>query len=204
MLFWQPGLESAQNSITSFLGISGHVVVLMWLLLTFLWALVGGLVGRSTAAGLLFYIRTRRREPAQRPVSEGNNSAAWPPPWRSVSPSGLFRNLSILFAIAIGLSVGYMVLRQLGYDSRTIQVADARTGEVRSYRLVTVLPRDAIAAIKSPNFVPATVAARWMGKGDQVSGLEIGGESRAYPIKILSRHEVVDDVVGGTHVAVTW
>ena len=39
---------------------------------------------------------------------------------------------------------------------------------------------------------------------EQVLGLSIDGDSRAYPIKMLSRHEIVNDVVGGKPVAVTW
>ena len=39
---------------------------------------------------------------------------------------------------------------------------------------------------------------------EQVLGLSIGGEHHAYPISVLSRHEIVNDVVGGQPVAVTW
>ena len=37
-----------------------------------------------------------------------------------------------------------------------------------------------------------------------VIGLSIDGESKAYPVNILSRHEIVNDVVGGVPVAVTF
>ena len=37
-----------------------------------------------------------------------------------------------------------------------------------------------------------------------VIGLEIQSEAKAYPINVLSRHEIVNDVVGGKPVAVTW
>jgi hypothetical protein len=37
-----------------------------------------------------------------------------------------------------------------------------------------------------------------------VIGVERGGEARAYPIDLLSLHEVVNDVVGGVPIAVTW
>ena len=40
--------------------------------------------------------------------------------------------------------------------------------------------------------------------GERVIGLEINGDARAYPINILSTHEVVNDVAGGEAVAVTW
>jgi hypothetical protein len=39
---------------------------------------------------------------------------------------------------------------------------------------------------------------------EQVLGLSINGEHRAYPIKMLSRHEIVNNVVGDEAVAVTW
>lgn len=39
---------------------------------------------------------------------------------------------------------------------------------------------------------------------ERVLGLSIGGEHRAYPIRILNHHEVVNDAVGATPVAVTY
>lgn len=39
---------------------------------------------------------------------------------------------------------------------------------------------------------------------DLVVGLFIGGESRAYPVRLLSLHEVVNDRMGGKVIAVTW
>jgi hypothetical protein len=71
------------------------------------------------------------------------------------------------------------------------------------FRIVTVLPRDGIRAILEPGFVTPAEAAEWMRSREQVIGLEIGGEVKAYPINILSRHKIVNDVVGGTPVAVT-
>jgi hypothetical protein len=37
-----------------------------------------------------------------------------------------------------------------------------------------------------------------------VIGVEINGQARAYPIRLLSSHEIVNDVIGGEPVAVTW
>ena len=37
-----------------------------------------------------------------------------------------------------------------------------------------------------------------------VLGLSINGESKAYSIPMLSSHEIVNDVVGGVPLAVTW
>lgn len=121
-----------------------------------------------------------------------------------LSPWAFFQALPLLVIIAAVLTVASIFLRQLGYDSRVVQVVDARSDEVKDFRIVTVLPRDGIRAITDPDFVPAAEASKWMRSGEQVIGLEIGGEVKAYPINILSRHEIVNDVVGGTPVAVTW
>ncbi len=37
-----------------------------------------------------------------------------------------------------------------------------------------------------------------------VIGVEINGDARAYPIRLLSLHEIVNDVIGEKPVAVTW
>lgn len=39
---------------------------------------------------------------------------------------------------------------------------------------------------------------------EAIIGLSIAGDARAYPIRTLSRHEVVNDLVGGKNVAVVY
>ncbi len=55
-LVWQPGLESAQNSITSSLHISGQLVTLVWLALIFAWVFLVALIAHVASATLLFYL----------------------------------------------------------------------------------------------------------------------------------------------------
>ena len=76
--------------------------------------------------------------------------------------------------------------------------------DARQLELITLLGFDAIPAILNPDFVTADEAERWMEPDEQVMGLSINGDNRAYSIKMLSRHEIVNDVVGGVPVAVTW
>ncbi len=61
-------------------------------------------------------------------------------------------------------------------------------------------PRDAIPAIRKPEAVKAADAT-WLAETDRVLGISVNGEARAYPLKILEAHEVVDDTVGGVPVA---
>jgi hypothetical protein len=73
-----------------------------------------------------------------------------------------------------------------------------------SLDLVTLLGFDAIPAILDPEFITAIEADKQMDADEQVLGVSINGESRAYSIPMLSRHEIVNDVVGGVPIAVTW
>lgn len=63
--------------------------------------------------------------------------------------------------------------------------------------------KDCIPSIDNPSFV-STDRADWLSQTDKVIGLEINNDSRAYPLDILSRHEIVNDNVGGKPVAVTY
>ncbi len=77
-------------------------------------------------------------------------------------------------------------------------------GESQYLEIVTVLSKDAIRAIDQPLFVSQEEASPWMRPEELVIGLSINGDSRAYPINLLSRHEIVNDTVGGMPIAVTW
>lgn len=102
---------------------------------------------------------------------------------------------------------GFSELSPFGFRSEPLVVqttsGDGRIVE-QEMELVTLLGFDAIPAITDPSFVAAEHAEGWMDADELVVGLSINGERRAYPIKILSRHEIVNDDVGGVPVAVTW
>jgi hypothetical protein len=64
-------------------------------------------------------------------------------------------------------------------------------------------PRDGIPALTNPKYVPAG-KADYMRDDEQVLGVFLNGVARAYPIRILSWHEVVNDDFGGEPVLVSW
>ncbi len=64
-------------------------------------------------------------------------------------------------------------------------------------------PKDGIPSIDAPKFVPVAEMAD-LGPEEPVIGLSIEGDARAYPLRILTWHEIVNDVVGGVPVAVTY
>ena len=65
-------------------------------------------------------------------------------------------------------------------------------------------PRDGIPSIDEPHFVLVDEAAGWLADNEPVIALEIDGDARAYPLQILTWHEIVNDVVGGVPVAATF
>lgn len=64
-------------------------------------------------------------------------------------------------------------------------------------------PRDGIPALTDPSFVPASKAT-FMREGEQVLGVFLNGIARAYPTRILSWHELVNDRFADLPVLVSW
>jgi len=63
-------------------------------------------------------------------------------------------------------------------------------------------PRDGIPAIDKPKFVPA--AKSRLKADDRVLGVQHKSVARAYPVRILNWHEVVNDRIAGDPVAITY
>ncbi|MEQ8664257.1 MAG: DUF3179 domain-containing protein [Rhodospirillales bacterium] len=64
-------------------------------------------------------------------------------------------------------------------------------------------PKDGIPAIDDPTFVDVK-DAEGLSDTEPVVGLVLGGEAKAYPLRILTWHEIVNDTIGDTPVAVTY
>jgi len=83
-------------------------------------------------------------------------------------------------------------------------LAGAGDGADAGYEIVDILPKDAIPAIDQPEFWSASEAARNYDDDELVIGVAFDGEARAYSVSHLSRHEIVNDMVGGRKISVTW
>lgn len=66
--------------------------------------------------------------------------------------------------------------------------------------------RNGIEPIYQPHFIPLLEAAtlEWMTGDHPVAVVEVNGDARAYPLGILTFHEVVNDVIDGQPVLVTY
>jgi hypothetical protein len=64
--------------------------------------------------------------------------------------------------------------------------------------------KDGIRSLDQPKFDSASEVGDVLIDREPVIALELNGDARAYPLGILTRHEIVNDVVGGVPVAVTF
>ena len=60
------------------------------------------------------------------------------------------------------------------------------------------------ASRQEPIFVPQNVAKQWIGEDEPIAVLSIGDETKAYPIQILTWHEIINDTIGGRPVTVSF
>ena len=65
-------------------------------------------------------------------------------------------------------------------------------------------PRDGIPALFQPEYITAKDANRLLDPEERVLGLKVNGVARAYPLRILSWHELVNDEIAGTPYLVSW
>jgi hypothetical protein len=62
---------------------------------------------------------------------------------------------------------------------------------------------DGIPALDNPHMLPAA-EADYMEPWEPVFGIELNGDTRAYPLRILDWHEMANDVVGGVPVSLAY
>ncbi|MCP4358460.1 MAG: DUF3179 domain-containing protein [Chloroflexi bacterium] len=65
-------------------------------------------------------------------------------------------------------------------------------------------PRDGIPSIDDPQFISQDDAAAWLAENEPVIAVEINGEARAYPLQVLTWHEIVNDTLGNTPIIITF
>ncbi len=64
---------------------------------------------------------------------------------------------------------------------------------------------DGIPPLENPGHAPADdPLADYLEDDERVIGVSINGEHRAYPLRILNAHELVNDVLGGEPLSLTW
>jgi hypothetical protein len=65
-------------------------------------------------------------------------------------------------------------------------------------------PKDGIPALDRPRFATAQEAAAFLKEKDRVIGVYRNGEAKAYPLKVMVWHELVNDEIGGRPATVSY
>ena len=122
-------------------------------------------------------------------------------------------HLILVVLVALLLAVLFLPqLRQFWLKLRSEEVTINRPGHQGlgseggglDLRIITILGKDGIPSIDNPQFLKGEEADNQMLETERVIGVSINGDHRAYSLNMLSRHEIVNDTVGGVPVAVTW
>ena len=115
-------------------------------------------------------------------------------------------------AAAIPIGVLGLLALEVSWDGHEIaqkpvlavtQVVALSPDPILADEIVTVIPQDAKTALVSPDYMAAGQASD-IQPSEEVIGVVINGDARAFPLATLNVHEIVDDVIGGQPVAVTW
>ena len=65
-------------------------------------------------------------------------------------------------------------------------------------------PKDGIPSIDNPKFVSVEDADQWMKENDIVLAITYKGVKRAYPLRIMAWHEIVNDTIAGDPILITY
>lgn len=118
--------------------------------------------------------------------------------------------LSVCF-VAAATKLGLIMFTESG---RETQEAFAQNSAQAAFDLRTVIvdqkqilssgpPKDGIPALTRPAFIRAE-QVDYLRPEDRVIGVELSDVIQAYPLAILNHHEIVNDTIGETPVAVTY
>jgi len=117
--------------------------------------------------------------------------------------SSVARAGAILFLLLIGpLFVLPALAQQTGWEREWPQTDFSRHAVDLSEILSGGPPRDGIPSIDAPEFV--TIAEAGLPPLEPVISVLVGGVARAYPLRVMMWHEIVNDTVGGVPLAITY
>ncbi len=108
-----------------------------------------------------------------------------------------------------GRGVVLVVLGSLLVVSGSVGAVELKTNRAKTVISLEEIvpggpPPDGIPPIDRPKFVTAREADAWLTAREPVLAVEVNGDARAYPLQILTWHEIVNDTVGGRPLSVTY
>jgi hypothetical protein len=142
--------------------------------------------------------------------------AAMPPPRRLLTfrTGGWVILVAVLMTLGLALWALLPAISRGPVAARTIEDYGFNLSNLRVPRaeLVTALPKDSLPKWDSPPLVPTDAISeqirfgrkKYLVSTDRVVGVIVNGQSRTYPISLLTVHEVINDTLAGVPIAVTY
>jgi hypothetical protein len=119
--------------------------------------------------------------------------------------STIYNRRILLFAyLSVLAIIGVMIIIHLPTNSIGTVLAEEKHIVPFDQIVSGGPPPDGIPSIDSPKFVSIEDGNKFLADSDKILGLNINGDIRAYPLQIMVWHEIVNDLVGGIPVAVTY
>ena len=117
--------------------------------------------------------------------------------------------LSILAALAVTFIKPSDLFRETEKPSEVIQEVNLQLDPASAIVPIEKLEngceeKDCIKSIDQPQFESIDETSNWLSDSDKVFVLSRNGESKIYPERIISWHEVVNDVISSEPIAVTF
>jgi hypothetical protein len=126
------------------------------------------------------------------------------------------RGVAIAYALRMVSPLLTLLLLLLGVllSYRLWKAARTRIGRIALILSVIVLVSVAVMSrqnyfewmfnpLKHPGFAPVSRVSQ-VQDSDMVLSVQVNRETRAYPVRIMAYHHIVNDVVGGVPIAVTY
>lgn len=107
----------------------------------------------------------------------------------------------VTFLCGTGLNAQRAIFVEENYADEDFDLSNA---ELPSWEIIPGGPgKDGIPALTDPHFTTAR-SDKWLKEEDLVIGVTMNGVAKAYPIRVLNYHEVINDDFKGQRVAITY
>jgi hypothetical protein len=119
--------------------------------------------------------------------------------------NSVIRSSFLLIILVVSVGTGLFGQRAIFVEETYAdEDFDLSNSELPSWEIIPGGPgKDGIPALTDPEFTTAK-SGKWLENEDQVVGVTLNGVTKAYPIRILNYHEVINDDFDGMRVAITY
>ena len=159
---------------------------------------------KDVVASLIMSLRYRGADPdvlsallalTGQPINSWNEGMLWQESHPEVKPHPSSRDIKVEIFQSIDPEFERFVGGERSHpENMTIRFEEITWGGV---------PVDGIPSLDNPLLIPG-VEADYMADSDLVFGIEINGDIRAYPLRIMGWHEMFNETIGGVPVALAY